>query len=219
MLRPAGGCLPAWWSQPNQFLVRLFWLLLWVAAPVVVCVAQVDLGPHDIGGRGCMACHIVTTDASGQTVYAWPGDLATQTTDPSAPLLDEGWSHSAKCLSCHDGVMAQVMDMEGAPVRPSVIGPHPVNVRYKPNRGDLFPMMLVGGEWRLINNPENPFTNLKLFRRNAFDLTPTVQCASCHDPHDHRNAFFLRDPYDRYYLGTKFCRTCHAEESMYAAVP
>ena len=117
--------------------------------------------------------------------------------------------------------MAQVMDMGavGPENRPKVSGPHPINVRYKSERGSLFPTQQIGGEWRLIANPENPFTNLKLFRRNAFDATPTVQCASCHDPHDHRNAYFLRDAYDQGYRGTKFCRTCHAEESAFAALP
>lgn len=168
-----------------------------------------------------MTCHVATTDPSGQTKYAWAGDLPTLGTDTTAPQAEEGWTHSARCLSCHDGIMAQVMDLEavGPASRPRVSGPHPINVRYKPDHGDLFPVRAIGGEWRLIANPENPFTNLKLFPRSAWDPTPTVQCATCHDPHDHRNAYFLRDPYDQGSAGMRFCRTCHAEESQYAALP
>ena len=219
--RPGDSTAPVLCFRLNNWWVQA-WLLLWIAAAGAVCVAQqANLGPHDIGGRGCMACHTVTTDPSGQVQYAWAGDLPLPGADTPMPQADEGWSHSYRCLSCHDGVMAQVMDMGavGPENRPKVSGPHPINVRYKSERGSLFPTQQIGGEWRLIANPENPFTNLKLFRRNAFDATPTVQCASCHDPHDHRNAYFLRDAYDQGYRGTKFCRTCHAEESAFAALP
>jgi len=194
------------------------WLLLgYVAAAGALCAAQevVDLGAHDIGGRGCLACHVVTTDPSGNTQYLWPGEISPA--DNSEP--EDGWSHSARCLSCHDGVMAQVMDMGNVATRPKVSGPHPVNVGYQPDHGDLFPVRLMQGEWQLYNNPENPSTKLKLFSRSASDPTPTVQCATCHDPHNQGNGLFLRDPYGAGMTGITFCRTCHAEESQYAALP
>lgn len=160
-----------------------------------------------------MACHVLTVDAAGQTQYGWG---ATDPANNQGWLDDEGWSHSARCLSCHDGNLAQVMDMGNIGGRPTVNGPHPVNMRYQTQGGEYFPIKLTGSDWLLVNNPENPNTQLKLFRRSAFDPTPTVQCASCHDPHNASNPFFLRDPYDRLYTGTKFCRTCHAEHSNYA---
>jgi predicted CXXCH cytochrome family protein len=215
--RPVGSSVSASRLSKSRVL-----LMLWIALTGAICAAQqMNLGPHDIGGRGCMACHVATTEPEGTAKYQWAGENRSLAMGSSAPQTDEGWSHSYRCLTCHDGNAAQIMDMGnmGRPMRPSAVGPHPVNVRYTPGDRSLFPTRLVGNEWRLVNNAENPSTNLKLFRRSALDPTPTVQCASCHDPHDHTNPFFLRDPYDRSFGGTRFCRTCHAEESQFAAVP
>lgn len=198
-VRPAGRGLPFFGYQRKR----------WLPAACVLAMAaagwaqQANLGPHNIGGRGCVACHTSATDPAGPAASA-----------------NDGWSHSQRCLTCHDGNLAQVMDMGGMGpwTRPRVSGPHPVNVRYLPSDRELFPVQLVEGEWRLVNNPENPFTRLKLFPRSATDPTPTVQCATCHDPHDYRNPYFLRDAYDRNLTGMKFCRTCHAEESNYTVM-
>jgi PAS domain S-box-containing protein len=74
----------------------------------------------------------------------------------TAAAADDGWSHSSRCLSCHDGTGAQVMDMGaiGPENKPKVSGPHPVNVRYKPDRGSLFPVRQIAGQWQLIESTE-----------------------------------------------------------------
>lgn len=181
-----------------------------------VCPGQTyNLGPHDINGQGCVACHVVSRDSAGNAQYSWAQPPANLADHP-----DESWRHSAMCISCHDSVMAQVMDLNNVPAsQPNPFGPHPVNVLYKVAGGALFPVKLAGSEWQLTNNRENPFTKLKLFPRSATDPAPTVQCESCHDPHDHTNAYFLRDPYDRRSLGTRLCRTCHKEQSEFAYIP
>lgn len=202
---------------PYSLPIRVCVLVVSIASLAVACVGQqMNLGPHDIGGRGCVVCHVPTRDSRAQVQSTW----AVTPTRVSIKLpSDEGWSHSARCLSCHEDTHVQVMDPDGIGSQslPKASGPHPVNVRYTPKDQSLFPVRQIGGEWRLVNNPENPSTNLRLFRRSAADPTPTVQCTSCHDPHDYRNPFFLRDPYDRYARGTRFCRTCHAEQSNYPA--
>ena len=218
--RPADAGVPA--GRTHARTARRWLVLLCLAAGGTLCAGQqADLGPHDIGGHGCAACHVVTSDASGKKQYAWAGEIPAFPGHSAEPQPEEGWAHSARCLSCHDGALAQIMDIGaiGPWNRPTINGPHPINVGYQPKNGSLFPVRMLQGEWHLLGNPENPVTRLKLFPRSASDPTPTVQCASCHDPHDHRNPFFLRDPYDEFATGTRFCRTCHAEESQYAALP
>lgn len=133
------------------------------------------------------------------------------------PDGNEGRLHSYQCLSCHDGSVAQNMDIGNSRARTSRLGlegSHPVNVEYNARGAGLFRLMPAAGDrWKLVNNPENPGTKLVLFNRSKSDPTPTVQCATCHDPHNHNNPYFLRDQYDEYSLGTRFCRTCHAEQS------
>lgn len=130
----------------------------------------------------CRGCH---TDAGP----AGDGGPALQTmfrgrrggAGPGAPA-----EHSLSCLSCHDGIAAA----EGTS-RHTARGGHPVSVPYEPF-----------GAQRL-----NPATTverrgLKLFGSEA---GPSVECASCHDPHDNREGDFLRVSNE----GSALCLTCH----------
>ncbi|HYU46570.1 MAG TPA: hypothetical protein VEK84_10390 [Terriglobales bacterium] len=91
-----------------------------------LCAAQIySLGPHNLRGRGCPACHVLHTSgtplvdvAESDAQVLWGSTLdhvaftsvSNQTievpasmTDPQDPLF-----HTAVCLTCHDGSVAIV---------------------------------------------------------------------------------------------------------------
>jgi hypothetical protein len=193
--------------------VKLTWVgsLLVTVALSAVTVAQ-DLGPHNINGQGCLSCH--------NSTVVDPSNVMSSFNFGAFPEQDPT-SHSAVCLSCHDGSFAS----SGSALNHS----HPVNTPY---------LLGTDGHW-----PGTVTQNGVKFFASNFDMvygrpirfyvasgTPYVECSSCHDPHNHSVAVvtingqtftrpskkFLRGWYDEMpgsNSASQFCRSCHYEQS------
>jgi predicted CXXCH cytochrome family protein len=174
---------------------------------------------HDIPslGGGCKTCHLAHQRTTKGEVLLWARNFTTNTTFGiyTSPTMDNipievGGNYSESnlptgakiytvlCLSCHDGLTT-----------PSVISPtspraianpetsdglrndHPVNMTYIPE-GGLEPASTVEA------------SPLKLF---AEGQNKTVQCASCHDPHNNQLGYYLRVANVAAKSG--LCTTCH----------
>ena len=182
---------------------------------------------HDIAASGCKGCHaphngsIANGGASGSTglILLWsrsfPNPTNTFGVYDSATMANKaveiGGSalttstdvrmYSLLCLSCHDGVtstfsptMKTVNQVgskaafgAGAFESFGLTNDHPVNVNYDPTKNtSLQPVATVASALRLYGSNN------------------TVQCATCHDPHNNVNTNYLRQPNN-----TTHCTTCH----------
>lgn len=169
---------------------------------------------HNISGQGCASCHVPhQASARGETLL-WAQPFSTQifgvydtgTMDNKATEIGDATysdtnppsgskQSSVLCMSCHDGVTS-----------PTLIGPsdghaignptnsdglrndHPINMNYDPAMDPgLNPVATVTA------------TNVRLFGG-------TVQCASCHDPH---NAPGLGDFLREDNANSALCIKCH----------
>ncbi len=182
---------------------------------------------HDIGGTGCRGCHAPhsgpmlnggTTGLPGQ-ILLWsrnfPNQANTFNVYDSATMANKaaelGGSslttstdirmYSLLCLSCHDGVTSsfspgmKTTNMigskgafgGGAYESYGLTNDHPVNMNYDPTKNTtLQPVATVTATLPLYG-PNN-----------------TVQCGTCHEPHNNLNSFYLRQPNN-----TAHCTTCH----------
>ena len=144
-----------------------------------------------------------------------PYTSATLKATPGAPS-----GVSAGCLSCHDGmtpldalrvpanivlvVPGQTM-VDAYPGSTAILGldlgnHHPASIRYG-NRGDpaFVAPMLAGSRVYVTSVSDGAGIPL-------FGAAPgTVECASCHDPHDNSNGKFLRTVN----TGSALCLACH----------
>jgi len=130
-------------------------LVLCVAGLGTVAGSQSDpLGPHDVGGHGCVLCHVPSTvqletanadvaDAFWTHASATPEEVSGPgSINPQRPLF-----HTSVCLTCHDGGLAQIGLMgrrfdQGKGIDPATDldlaradHNHPVHVPYLPNDG------------------------------------------------------------------------------------
>lgn len=182
---------------------------------------------HDIGGSGCKGCHAPhngaianggTSGTPGQIllwsrnfpnptntfgVYdsATMGNKAVELGGSSLTTSTDVRMYSLLCLSCHDGVTStfspamKTVNMvsskasfgTGAYESFGLTNDHPVNMSYDPTKDTtLQPITTVT-------------TTLPLYGANN-----TVQCATCHEPHNNTNTNYLRQANN-----TTHCTTCH----------
>lgn len=117
--------------------------------------AQSDpLGPHNVGGHGCMLCHVPTSvqtssDEPDAIDILWPRGSATPERITAPGTIDRNHTvfHTFVCLTCHDGSLASIGVLgrgfnRGKSVDPETDldlaranGVHPVHVPYLPNDG------------------------------------------------------------------------------------
>lgn len=181
--------------------------------------ANVITSLHDINSAGCLSCHaphngsVATggTDQSTGKILLWDrgftgetfGTYQSPSLDNTAsevgattPLATDPRLFSFLCMSCHDGVTS-----------PTLIGPtdthavgnvtnsygltndHPVNMSHDPTNDSG--LDTVG--------------NVTAAGLVLYGTTNTVQCGSCHDPHDDTITPFLRISN----TGSNLCLTCH----------
>ena len=173
------------------------------------------VGPPVVTGAGCSGCHTPHSGTNG-TILLWDNiipvvnfgtytsptlDNSTSEIGGSLPLATDDRSHSLLCMSCHDGdtatansitVAAGFLIASGSadPRSPGLTEDHPVNMEY------------LG-----VPDTENGMIALASLDPNIllFGATNTVQCASCHNPHDSTNTPFLR--IDNSNSG--LCTSCH----------
>jgi predicted CXXCH cytochrome family protein len=182
---------------------------------------------HDIGGRGCNGCHAPhngalsnggTSSTSGQ-ILLWARNFpsgtntfgvydsateknkATELGGSSLTTSTDVRMYSLLCLSCHDGVTStfspamKTINMvgsrnafaTGAYESNGLTNDHPVNMSYDPTK-----------------NPALQAVATVTASLPLYGTTNTVQCGTCHEPHNNANTNYLRQPNN-----TTHCTTCH----------
>ena len=130
-------------------------LAIWAIALGTFATAQSDpLGPHNVGGHGCVLCHVPNAvqpnanDTEPADAF-WARESPTPETAGGAGSLslDKPVFHTFVCLTCHDGSLATIgvlgREFElGKGIEPATDlelaranGVHPVHVPYLPNDG------------------------------------------------------------------------------------
>jgi len=182
---------------------------------------------HDVGGQGCRACHAPhngalanggTTGTTAQ-ILLWARNFPSPTNtfgvydsatikNKTVELGGTGLTtstdvrmYSLLCLSCHDGVTSSFTPAmntinrigskasfaTGAYESYGLTNDHPVNMSFDPTKNTS------------LQAVASVTANLPLF-----GTTNTVQCATCHEPHNNTNTRFLRQANN-----TTLCTSCH----------
>jgi len=154
-----------------------------------------------------------TTYSNANSLDAVPDALSITVTAGVAAAA----SVSNLCLSCHDGTLAlnSLLNYPGSTTSVTMTGgnfitgarnlgtnlsnDHPVNFVY--NDALVTADTATGGAVAGLKDPDT-LTNVRLFGASG---SATVQCASCHNPHDATNTSFLRDTM----AGSALCLNCH----------
>jgi predicted CXXCH cytochrome family protein len=176
--------------------------------------------PHGANGMLALWNH----EATANTVFSWGGGVTETTAGTDLPLATAGFrGPTLRCLSCHDGSTAL-----GDTIAPAgVIATSSANMPNNNNRigtgGNLannhpvgipYVGQTVGGRAGLVAGvfPGNGYvaaasvTGAKLYTAGAAnDLS--VECSSCHEPHDNQFGNFLRASN----TGGALCKACHSK--------
>jgi len=181
---------------------------------------------HDIAGGGCKGCHAPHNGATANggpadtgTILQWsrsfPASANTFGVYDSATMINKaaelGGSplststdvrmYSLLCLSCHDGVTSSFSPSmktanmvgsrasfgAGAFESQGLTNDHPVNMSYDPSKNTSLQSVATVAAALPLYGSSN-----------------TVQCATCHDPHNNQNTNYLRQAND-----ANHCTTCH----------
>jgi Doubled CXXCH motif (Paired_CXXCH_1) len=196
------------------------------AAPIALPKTALAGTTHDIGGNGCKSCHAphngamanggpqgngqmllwvrpfpATANTFGVYDSATMGNKAVELGGAALTTPYDMRMYSLLCLSCHDGVTStfspamQPQNMIGAKAglgasfdSMGLTNDHPVNMAYDPSKSSeqLQAVTTVSGI-------------LPLYGSNN-----TIQCSTCHDPHNNSNTNYMRQPNN-----SSHCTTCH----------
>lgn len=180
----------------------------------------------------CEYCHPEPQAISSESSQAWNqqskiirfSSYATpkfDVSDSSVPTSDSGrraGNATAMCLSCHDGVVSDAaMDSNLAVGGTSptsaglqsvldLSGGHPVQFTYSyqlanTHRGLQPPVEGVGVPTPYVGRS----TSLPLYKQSPSDESGRMECATCHDPHNGKETYFLR----MNNTGSALCLNCH----------
>lgn len=160
-------------------------------------------------GEGCSYCHVSSISPTRETLVPLPALFTATFGVYDSPTMNSkaaeiGVSatgaelYSLLCLSCHDGSVASPVSgfispaEVGSPFSEGLQNDHPVNMAYDPSADTgLAPVASVVA------------AGVPLFYQDGI---PTVQCSSCHDPHNKsRSPKLLRVANN----GSGLCLTCH----------
>lgn len=175
----------------------------------------------------CVFCH--TPHSNQATTLLWNRTASTATYKPYSSatmeqIVPQPGGASKNCLSCHDGTVAFNSIYNGpgsgSGTVPTFAGTgkidttgfggmgtnlsndHPVSIVYSTSQATDAHLRAPS----LVNNhPSVSYggVTLPLFGTSTADAT--VECTSCHDPHDNSNGTFLRVAN----TGSQMCFTCH----------
>lgn len=136
-------------------MTRASILLLCIAACAAIALCQSDpLGSHNVGGHGCVLCHVPSAGLNDTAEVQEEGALWMRTSATPETVLASGslnadrpLFHTFVCLTCHDGSLASLGLMGrrvelGKGIEPATDldlaranDSHPVHVPYLPNDG------------------------------------------------------------------------------------
>lgn len=196
------------------------------AAPAALPKTGLAGSTHDIGGNGCKSCHAPHNGAVANGGAQGPGMIllwsrsfpaasntfgvydsatmqnkAVELGGSSLSTSTDVRMYSLLCLSCHDGVTSsfspamQTKNMVGSKAgfgagayeSLGLTNDHPVNMNYDPTKDtSLQPVATVTASLPL------------------YGAGNTVQCGTCHEPHNNTNTNYLRQANN-----TTHCTTCH----------
>jgi predicted CXXCH cytochrome family protein len=207
-------------------LIALFGMVSLPAGGASLPKTGVASSVHNVGGRGCQGCHASHngaiansgTDATTGKILLWSRNFpaaanafgiydsatlknkAVELGGSSLTTSTDLRMYSLLCLSCHDGVTSTFSSMNNnnkigsravfassAFESSGLTNDHPVNMPHDPTKNTSLQAVAT------------VTANLPLF-----GSTNTVQCASCHEPHNNTNTRFLRQAND-----TTLCTSCH----------
>ncbi len=168
----------------------------------------------------CVFCH-TPHGANLDQPPLWNRNLSTATYTPyTSPSIQSSpgqpTSYSKLCLSCHDGTIAigSVRNMGGSPTVVSGLeAPMPpgstligINLTNDHPVSFVFDQALRSADQELAD-PSLLSGPIKLYPGANPGVVDSVQCTSCHDPHEGRIGKFLRkSPYGQ---SDNLCLTCH----------
>ena len=181
---------------------------------------------HDIGGNGCKSCHAPHNGAlanggpqNSGLILLWSrsfpaaantfgvydsatmGNKAVELGGSALTTSTDVRMYSLLCLSCHDGVTStfspamQAKNMVGSKAgfgagayeSLGLTNDHPVNMPYDPTKDTTLQAVATVA------------ASLPLY-----GTSNTVQCGTCHEPHNNVNTNYLRQANN-----TAHCTTCH----------
>ena len=180
---------------------------------------------HDIGGNGCKSCHAPHNGsvANGGTqgtgnILLWARSFpaaantfgvydsntmqnkATEIGGSALTTSTDVRMYSLLCLSCHDGVTSsftpamKTVNMVGSKVSfggsyesLGLTNDHPVNLNYDPTKNATLQTVATVQAAMPLYGSSN-----------------SLQCATCHEPHNNLNTNYLRMTNN-----TTLCTTCH----------
>ncbi len=207
-------------------------LLLFTATKALGQVTGIANTKHNLSSTGpgtikattetqiCVFCH-TPHGANLDQPPLWNRNLSTATYTPyTSPSLQSSpgqpTTYSKLCLSCHDGTIAigSVRNLGGAPtvvsgleapmppgstlIGTNLTNDHPISF--------FFDQALRSADQELAD-PSLLTGPIKLYPPGETGVADSVQCTSCHDPHEGRIGKFLRkSPYGQ---SDNLCLTCH----------
>lgn len=142
----------------------------------------------------CASCHALPSttapsDGTGDVVQYAMYESPTM----DMRVADRPGSASMACLSCHDGTLGSAVHTEGD-LGWDLTNDHPISVSYDSSADPSF-----------RTADEVAAAGLKLY---ANGQERTVECGSCHNPHDNQTAKgFLRVSN----AGSHLCKICHVK--------
>lgn len=174
---------------------------------------------HDIAaaGNGCKGCHVPhQASARGRTLLwaqSFPttatfGTYTSSTMDSTTAEVGDATysgtnpptgekSYTVLCLSCHDGITAPTIIAATAPT--AIANPT--------NSDGLYNDHPVNMPWPTGDTGIEPTATAITAGVKLFGASNTVQCASCHNPHDNTLTPFLRVANTNTKAG--LCGACH----------
>jgi predicted CXXCH cytochrome family protein len=189
---------------------------------VSVASAQIAGSKHDFSAEGwsdgmvCDACHTPHNADASVADYGplWNHENSTQVyTVYASPTMDvpveQPGGVSKLCLSCHDGTIA-VDSFGGMTGTTSLTGPTAVG-----SGGNLGNDHPIGIAWQHQTAwpacvDQCHFSAVPARQVEFFGPTHTIECASCHDPHNSEN---LPKMLRASLTGSEICFQCHTDKS------
>lgn len=115
--------------------------------------------------------------------------------------------NSAKATYANSGTGTSNIMAGGAPfLGTDLRNDHPITIIYETARAltptEFVPVTITGTKITVVGGGTNPLP-LPLYGSSTADAT--VECASCHNPHNNANGMFLR----KSNAGSALCLTCH----------